>query len=67
MTAHGMARQPSAFDADVSIDLSFFPAGSTPGKADKLADTVNQWREKFGRPELTRISQVTDPFDADYV
>lgn len=62
MAAHGIARRPSAFDADVQINLSLFPAGSTQGKADQLAETVNQWREKFGSPELNvdRLSSKSD-------
>ena len=59
LTALGKNPQPTIFDADISIDLSPFSHGLTFGKAETFADTLNEWRDKYGSPEI-----IYDPVNA---
>jgi hypothetical protein len=53
LTALGKGPKPTIFDADISIDLSHFSHGLTFGKAEAFAETLNEWRDKYGSPEIT--------------
>jgi|GEM_PF-4054289 len=47
----GETPKPSIHDADIQITVSQLAAGNSEHKATKLAEELNQWREKYGKPE----------------
>lgn len=56
---NGMA---DLMNLDINFPLNFFPQGKSNKTAEEFAEELNQWREKFGAPEITIDNNSDDVY-----
>lgn len=52
LTAQGREQNPTYVDADISLPLTGFDAGRSDEAANAFVDELNEWRDRYGRPEV---------------